>query len=76
MSDSGWIDLLQLEERQGGMTELTGVASHHDREVVELSADRDLAVEYLKAAMAELDNPEDRGACLLALRTDAEAYGG
>jgi len=58
------------------MTELKGVTSHHDREVVELRADRDLAVEYLKAAMAELDNPEDRGACLLALRTDAEAYGG
>jgi DNA-binding phage protein len=55
---------------------LTGVASHHDREVVALRADRGLAVAYLKAAMAELDNPEDRGACLLALRTVAEAYGG
>jgi len=63
-------------ERLGKMAELKGVTSHHDREVVELRADRDLAVEYLKAAMAELDNPEDRGACLLALRTDAEAYGG
>jgi DNA-binding phage protein len=55
---------------------LNGVASHHDCDVAELRADRELAVEYLKAAMAELDNPEDRGACLLALRTVAEAYGG
>jgi probable addiction module antidote protein len=53
-----------------------GVVSHHEREVAELRADRELAVEYLKAAMAELDNAEDRGTCLLALRTVAEAYGG
>jgi probable addiction module antidote protein len=33
-------------------------------------------VEYLKAAMEGLDDPEDHGACLLALRTVAEAYGG
>lgn len=58
------------------MTRLKGVVSHHEREVAELREDRELAVEYLKAAMAELDNPEDRGACLLALRTVAEAYGG
>jgi probable addiction module antidote protein len=50
--------------------------SHHTREVAELSADRELAVEYLKAAMASLDDPEDRAAGLLALRTVAEAYGG
>ena len=58
------------------MSKLTGVISHHDREVAELRADRGLAVEYLKAAMASLDDPEDRGSCLLALRTVAEAYGG
>ena len=58
------------------MTKLKGVVSHHDHEVAELRADRELAVDYLRAAMAELDNPEDRGACLLALRTVAEAYGG
>lgn len=58
------------------MTRLKGVVSHHEREVAELREDRELAVEYLKAAMAELDNPEDRGACLLALRTVVEAYGG
>jgi len=58
------------------MTKPTGVVSHHEREIAELRADRGLAVEYLKAAMAELDNPEDRGGGLLALRTVAEAYGG
>ncbi len=50
--------------------------SHRDREVAELRADRELAVEYLKAAMESLDNPDDRAAGLLALRTVAEAYGG
>ena len=33
-------------------------------------------MEYLKAAMESLDNPDDRAAGLLALRTVAEAYGG
>ena len=55
---------------------LEGVVSHHEREVAELRADRDLAVAYLKAAMESLDNPDDRAAGLLALRTIAEAYGG
>lgn len=50
--------------------------SHHEREIAELRADRELAVEYLKAAMQSLDDPEDRAAGLLALRTIAEAYGG
>jgi probable addiction module antidote protein len=50
--------------------------SHHGREVAELRADRDLAVEYLKAAMESLDDLENRAAGLLALRTVAEAYGG
>jgi len=50
--------------------------SHHLREVEELKANRDLAVEYLKVAMEALDDPEDRGAGLLALRAIAEAYGG
>ncbi|WP_256376966.1 hypothetical protein [Nitrosospira multiformis] len=30
--------------------------SHHEREIAELSVDRELAVEYLKAAMESLDN--------------------
>ena len=50
--------------------------SHHEREVEELRADHQLAVEYLKAAMESLDDPDDRAAGLLALRTIAEAYGG
>ncbi|HQS58637.1 MAG: putative addiction module antidote protein [Gallionellales bacterium 35-53-114] len=55
---------------------LKAVVSHHEREVAELREDRELAVEYLKAAMESIDNPEDRAAGLLALRTVAEAYGG
>lgn len=58
------------------MNKLKAVISHHDREVAELRADRQLAVEYLKAAMESLDDPDDRAAGLLALRTVAEAYGG
>jgi probable addiction module antidote protein len=63
-------------ETEASMRKLKGVVSHHEREVAELSADRELAVEYLKAAMESLDNPDDRAAGLLALRTVAEAYGG
>ena len=48
--------------------------SHHDAELEELRADRELAVEYLKAAMESLDSPDDRAAGLLALRTIAEGY--
>ena len=58
------------------MSKLNGVVSHHERQVAELRADHELAVEYLKAAMESLDNPDDRAAGLLALRTVAEAYGG
>ena len=58
------------------MSKLTGTVSHHEAELAELRADRQLAVEYLKAAMESLDDPEDRAAGLLALRTVAEAYGG
>ena len=43
--------------------------SHHAIEVDELRADRELAVEYLKAAMESLDDPDDRAAGLLALRS-------
>jgi len=55
---------------------LKAAISHHEREVAELRADRELAVEYLKAAMESLVDPDDRAAGLLALRTVAEAYGG
>jgi len=58
------------------MSKLKATVSHHEREVAELRADRELATEYLKAAMESLDDPNDRAAGLLALRTVAEAYGG
>ena len=58
------------------MSKLKGVVSHHERELAELRADRELVVEYLKAAMESLDNPNDRAAGLLALRAVAETYGG
>lgn len=58
------------------MSKFKGAVSHHAAEVAELRADRELAVEYLKAAMESLDDPDDRAAGLLALRTVAEAYGG
>lgn len=53
-----------------------GSVSHHDEEVAELRADRELTVEYMKVAMESLDDPNDRAAGLLVLRTIAEAYGG
>lgn len=55
---------------------INAAVSHHEREIAELRADRELAVEYMKAAMESLDDPDDRAAGLLALRTVAEAYGG
>jgi probable addiction module antidote protein len=55
---------------------IAAAVSHHEREVEELSADHQLAIEYLKAAMESLDDPDDRAAGLLALRTITEAYGG
>lgn len=55
---------------------LRAAVSHHEREVAELRADPELAAEYLKAAMESLDDPNDRAAGLLALRTIAETYGG
>lgn len=58
------------------MSKLKGSVPHHDAEVAELRADRELAAQYLKAAMESLDDPNDRAAGLLALRTVAEAYGG
>jgi probable addiction module antidote protein len=58
------------------MKKVKAAVSHHKREVAELKADHGLAVEYLRAAMESLDDPEDRAGGLLALRTIAEAYGG
>ncbi len=61
---------------EANMSQLEGVVSHHEREIVELRGDRELAVAYLKAAMESLDDPDERAAGLLALRTVAEAHGG
>jgi probable addiction module antidote protein len=62
-------------ETEASMSKIKGAVSHHEAELAELRAD-ELAVEYLKAAMESLDDPDDRAAGLLALRTVAEAYGG
>ena len=40
-------------ETEAIMRQPEGVTSHHESEVAELRVDRDLAVEYLKAAMVE-----------------------
>ncbi len=58
------------------MSKLIGVGSYHEWEVEELRKDREFAVEYLKAAMEALDNPEERAGGLMMLRAAAEAYGG
>jgi probable addiction module antidote protein len=50
--------------------------SHDERATEELRADRGYAVALLQVAMESLDNPEERGGGLLALRALAEAYGG
>src|SRR5277367_2115578 len=50
--------------------------SYNNWEIEKLKGDRELAVEYLKAAMESLDNPEERAGALLSLRAVAEAYGG
>jgi probable addiction module antidote protein len=63
-------------EAEAVVNKLKRIVSHHASEVAELSADRELAIEYLKSAMACLDSHEDRAAGLLAIRTVAEAYGG
>ena len=63
-------------ETEATLKKPKGVTSHHDREVAELRADQELAMEYLKVAMQSLDDPCDRASGLLALRTVAEAYGG
>ena len=45
-------------------------------EVELLRSNRELAIEYLKAAMESLENPNERAGALLAFRSIAEAYGG
>jgi len=52
-----------------------GTTSHHLSEVLELRADRELAREYFKAALAALSGSETESAGVLALRTLIEAFG-
>jgi probable addiction module antidote protein len=49
---------------------------HLEATIAELRADRAFAVEYLKSALEEIENPKHRAVGLLALRDVAEAYGG
>jgi probable addiction module antidote protein len=63
-------------EKETAMSKLVGVGSYHEWEVEELREDREFAVEYLKAAMEALENPEERAGGLIMLRAAAEAYGG
>jgi probable addiction module antidote protein len=58
------------------MKKLIGVVSHHEWEVRELREDPEFAVEYLKAALESLDNPDERAGSLVMLRALAEACGG
>ena len=58
------------------MKKFVGGVSHHEREIEELREDREYAIATLQVAMESLENPEERGGGLLALRAVAEAYGG
>ena len=62
--------------RKKTLARLKGVASFDDWEREQLRNDRELAIEYLRAALESLSVPEERGGALLALRSVAEAYGG
>jgi probable addiction module antidote protein len=66
----------RLETEKFMKKAITASVSHTDETIKELRADRQFAVEYLKAALEELDDPNNRAAGLLALRDVAEAYGG
>jgi probable addiction module antidote protein len=66
---------LETEEYMSNRKHAASV-SHSEATIAELRADRGFAVEYLKSALEELDDPEHRAVGLLALRDVAEAYGG
>lgn len=65
-----------LETKKFMKKALTALVSHTEETIKELRADRQFAVAYLKTAMEELDDPNNRAAGLLALRDVAEVYGG
>ena len=54
---------------------MTASVSNTEEIIKKLRADRQFAVAYLKAALEELDDPNNRATGLLALRDVAEAYG-
>jgi len=58
-------------------TQMTHAASvSHEEWVLDaLRSDPEFAVEYLKQAMSEMNEPDDRGAALVALRQIAESCG-
>lgn len=58
------------------MKKYSASVSHDERAIEELREDREYAVALLQVAMESLDNPEERGGGLLAIRAVAEAYGG
>jgi hypothetical protein len=53
---------------------ISAAVSHYQLEIEELRADRELAAAYLKLALQSLDDPRDRAAGLLAVRSVAQAY--
>ena len=57
------------------MRQFSTSVSHHDSEVKELKADRELAVEYIKLAVRSLGDHEERLGGMLALSALCEAYG-
>lgn len=58
------------------MSDFFASVSHHECEVMELRADRELAVEYMKIAIQALGNPDEYAAASRVLQVLAEAYGG
>ena len=50
----------ELEAEAEMRKRITGAVSHREREIAELRANRPLAVEYLKAAMESLDDPNEQ----------------
>lgn len=80
--DDGLISVSPVDRRWPGagemeiMSKLKEMVPHHEAEIAELRADRELASRYLQEAIRALNNPQERAAGLLALRTVAEAYGG
>ena len=53
---------------------ISAAVSHYQRELEELRADRELTMAYLNLALQSLDDPRDRAAGLLAVRSVAQAY--